>query len=240
LQTIPGGNADYNGMLLSIQHRFSQHYTLFANYTWSHCISEGDQPGEISNTNTYQIPNNLRANRGNCGADHRQIFNSSVIVESPRFASAWVRRVATGWQLAPIFTAQTGGFATITTGVDSSLTGVSVDQPNLVGPTNVTKTFNRWFNPAAFQLNGPGTYGNAGRSIIQIPGLWNVDVALMRSVRIRERETLEIRADAFNVMNHPSAAQTAGLHTAMNDPLFGTITTATDPRILQFSLKLKF
>ena len=128
----------------------------------------------------------------------------------------------------------------LTTGVDSSLTGVSVDQPNLVGDPNVTKTFNHWFSPAAFQLNAPGTYGNAGRSIIQIPGLWNLDMALLRTVRVREKRTVEIRADAFNIVNHPTASQTAGLHTAMNDPLFGTITTANDPRILQFSLKFKF
>jgi hypothetical protein len=240
LQTLPGANSSYNGMLLSIQHRFSQHYTLLANYTWSHCISESDQPGEISNTNTYQIPNNLRANTGNCGADHQQIFNSSLIAETPRFASPWLRRLAGGWQVAPILIAQTGGFATITTGVDSSLTGVNVDQPNLVGNPNVTKSFNHWFSPAAFQLSAPGTYGNAGRSIIQIPGLWNLDLALLRTIRVREKQTVEIRGDAFNIVNHPTASQTAGLHTAMNDPLFGTITTANDPRILQFSLKFKF
>ena len=160
-------------------------------------------------------------------------------MQSPTFSSKWTRILASNWELAPIFTASTGGFATILTGVDSSLTGVNVDQPNLVGNPNVTSSFSHWFNASAFQLNAPGTYGNAGRSIIQIPNAWDLDLALIRSVRIRERQFVEIRAEGFNILNHPTAAS-SGLHVAMNDPLFGTINAANDPRILQFSLKYKF
>jgi hypothetical protein len=239
LQTLPGDNASYNGLMLALQHRFSHNYTVLANYTWSHCIDEADMPGEISNANTYQIPNNLKAGTGNCGSDHRQIFNSSFVMQSPTFSSKWNRILLSNWELAPIFTASTGGFATVLTGVDSSLTGVSVDQPNLVGNTNVTSSFSHWFNPAAFQLNAPGTYGNAGRSIIQIPNAWDLDLALIRMVHVRERQTVEIRAEGFNILNHPTAS-ISGLHVAMNDPLFGTINAANDPRILQFSLKYKF
>jgi hypothetical protein len=240
LQTLPGDNASYNALMLALQHRFSHNYTVLANYTWSHCIDEADMPGEISNMNTYQIPYNLKAGTGNCGSDHRQIFNSSFVMQSGKFSSKWTRIFLSDWELAPILTASTGGFVTITTGVDSSLTGVNVDQPDLVGNTNVTSSFSHWFNPAAFHVNAPGTYGNAGRSIIQIPNAWDLDLALIRSVRIRERQFVEIRAEGFNILNHPTASTTSGLHTAMNDPLFSTINAANDPRILQFSLKYKF
>ncbi len=132
-------------------------------------------PGEISNTNTYQIPNNLKAGTGNCGSDHRQIFNSSFVMQSPTFSSKWTRILVSNWELAPIFTASTGGFATVLTGVDSSLTGVNVDQPNLVGNTNVTSSFSHWFNPAAFPVECAWNLRECrdARSFkSRMPGIW--------------------------------------------------------------------
>jgi hypothetical protein len=72
-----------------------------------------------------------------------------------------------------------------------------------------------------------------------MPSAWDLDLALMRGVHVTERQSVQFRAEAFNVLNHPTAS-TSGLHLAMNDPLFGTINAANDPRILQFSLKYQF
>ena len=239
LATNPGGNASYNGLLLALEHRLSHHYSVLANYTWSHCLNDGEAPGDNSNTADYQNPYNLKANRGNCASDHRQIFNSSFIMQAPQFNQKLLRIVASDWQLAPIFTASTGAFETITTGVDSSLTGVGLDQPNLVGNPHVSSSFSHWFSSAAFQTNAPGTYGDAGRSIVTVPSAWDLDTGLSRVFRVHESQSIEFRAEAFNLMNHATAA-TTGLHIAMNDPLFGSINAANDPRILEFSLKIEF
>src|SRR5262249_15195402 len=63
-----GGNATYNGVLLSLQHRFSKGFTALANYTYSHCIADGDFSGDLRNT-PYQNQFDRRGDRGDCNFD---------------------------------------------------------------------------------------------------------------------------------------------------------------------------
>ena len=97
-----GGNANYNGLLLSIQHRFNHGLTWPTNYTWSHCLSETDsyvapgmQPG-------FEQPNNLRADYGNCIFDARQVMNTSVVALSPVAGHGLAGRIFGQWQIAPL------------------------------------------------------------------------------------------------------------------------------------------
>jgi hypothetical protein len=87
-----GSNGQYQGLLLKAQHRFSDNYTILGNYTWSHCISEGDCQGDMGGPYT-QNPFNRNAERGNCGFDIRHIFNLTFIVQTPRFSSPWKNRL---------------------------------------------------------------------------------------------------------------------------------------------------
>lgn len=109
----------------------------------------------------------------------------------------------------------------------------------MVGNPHQTSSFAHWFSPAAFQANAPGTYGNAGRSLITMPSNWNLDTGVSRTEKVHENLAVQFRAEAFNIFNHATAA-TTGLHTALNDPLIGTINAANNPRILEFALKLMF
>ena len=241
-QTDDGGNAHYNGLLFSAQHRFSHNFTSLVNYTFSHCLSDGDFNNDLTGA-TYQSPNDRRGDRANCSFDHRHIFNSSVIATTPRFGSRWTQIIASHWEVSGILTAQSGGFWNVTTGRDASLTAVGLDRPNVTGDWHIANpTFTQWFNPAAFQANGPGMFGNAGRNLILGPKVVNLDMGLMRQVPVRESWRLEFRAEAFNVLNHANMNMTSTnqLHTALNDPKFGSITGAADPRILQFALKVLF
>lgn len=239
-----GGNAHYNGMLLTIQHRFAQNFTALANYTLSHCISDADFNNDLTGP-LYQNPYNRSADRGNCAFDHRHIFNASLIAMTPRFASKPLRIVASGWEATGIFSAYSGGFYTVTSGKDNSLSGVgppggSNDRPNVVGAWQVSDpTASLWFNPGAFKANLPGQYGNAGRNIILGPAYWNLDMGLVRQIPVTERQSIEVRAEAFNVLNHANLLG-SGLHLSLTDTNLGKDTTASDPRILQFALKYIF
>ena len=106
-QVDDGGMAAYNGMLVSVNRRFTGNFTLLANYTWSHCLSDTDIISEIVAA-TYQDPNNRRGDHGNCQTDIRHIFNLSALLSSPRFQGVWPRRLLSGWELSPILTKRSG------------------------------------------------------------------------------------------------------------------------------------
>jgi hypothetical protein len=102
------------------------------------------------------------------------------------------------------------------------------------------QTKNVWLNTATGVWTQPalGTFGNEGQSSLLGPGSVQFDMSLSRNFAIRERQHLELRGEAFNVLNHwrpnnPNAALNV-LST------FGTITTSGDPRIMQFALKYIF
>ena len=99
------------------------------------------------------------------------------------------------------------------------------------GPPGTSQLHRRSRRPAL------GTFGNVGMGSIKGPGSWQFDLSLSRTFQIREMKRLEFRAEAFNVtnsfnMNNPT--------TDFNSNLFGKVTSAKDPRILQFALKYLF
>ena len=95
----------------------------------------------------------------------------------------------------------------------------------------------QFINPSLFAPNLTGTYGNAGHNSLRGPGYFDVDLALSREFRLRERLTLHARAEAFNLLNHPNFNLPVANISSSN---FGQITSASDPRILQASMKLTF
>jgi hypothetical protein len=249
ITTDDGANVTYNALLASIQHRFSHSFTVLANYTWSHCISDGDFTGNVGNEQ-YQNQNSRRTDRGDCNFDLRQIFNLSFVGISPGVGPPLVSRVVRNWQFAPLLRATTGAPILVATGKDNSLTGVNLDRPSLVPGVNpYSDTMGPqllWLNPTAFTQNATGTFGNLGRNVIRGPGQLNLDLSLSRIFAVTERNKLEARAEVFNAINHTnfSLPKTSTVGVTDVDGItssnFGRFTSAQNPRILQFALKLHF
>jgi hypothetical protein len=233
-----GANSEYEGLLASAQHRFANNYTLLANYTYSHCISEGYQGGDLTGPQ-YQNP--YQRDRANCPFDIRQIFNLSIVAQSPHFKDTWKRLLLNNWQLAPLATARSGLWFTPLTGVDNSLTGVGLDRPNVSGNPynqNLSGGTITWLNPAAFTANAKGTFGDAGAYSLHGPGNFDVDIALTRSFTLhRESQRLDVRFEVFNLFNRVNFSNPSA---TLSSAQFGTITAAGDPRILSLAMKLHF
>src|SRR5688500_20372352 len=68
------------------------------------------------------------------------------------------------------------------------------------------ESLTNYFNPAAFAYPVAGTLGNHVRNSIEGPGFWTVDLALTRLIRIVSDQTLELRVEAFNLLNHANWA----------------------------------
>jgi hypothetical protein len=233
-----GSNGEYEGLLLKVQHRFSNHYTILGNYTWSHCLSETDFQGDLGGPYT-QNPFNRNADRGNCSFDLRQIFNLTFIAQMPHFANPWTNRFLSDWQLSPIVAVHTGTWFYALDGVDNCLCGVFLDRPDVSGNPYVKSTTGalQWLNPASFSLSPTGTFGNSGRDSLLAPGYVDVDAAVVRYFNITERQKFELRFEFFNVMNHVNFSAPDNYFT---DPTFGQILSDVSPRILQFALKYTF
>lgn len=240
-QMYDGSSSVYDGLVLTAQHRFAQHFTLLSNYTWSHCIAGGTDVGDLGG-NTFQNPADPGADRSNCGEDIRNNFVTSMVARSDFKGGEMKRALLTGWQIAPIVNVTSGGRFTPTTGTDASLTGVGVDRPNLVGdPYLHGQGRKAWLNKASFQANGPGTYGDTKPYTLVGPTYADLDAAVSRFFTLPETMQLEFRGECFNCFNHPNLLpQSQSANTALNSSLFGTVTTSFPPRILQLSLKLDF
>ncbi len=258
-QLDDGGTASYNGLLLSVQRRAAKGLTVLASYNWSHCISDPHNAELAVAGSNFMIPGNRRADRGNCPlGDRRQVFNLSGVYATPRFSGSALRILASDWQVSTIVRLMTGPFMTVTSGIDQALTGqTALERPNqvLADPYTPGKPLDHYLNQAAFAQPALGTYGNLGTNNIRAPGLIQVDMGLTRTFRVTETKSLQFRFEAFNLPNHlnpgppnglsgsGTAAGSAGLITttvALNNPNFGRILSANDPRILQAALKFVF
>ncbi len=236
-----GSNGEYNSLFLSAQHRFSKNYTFLTNYTWSHCIDEGDFGGDINGPQN-QNPYNRNADRGNCGFDLRHVFNMSFVATSPKFAGLWTNRLLGNWQFSPIVAIHSGIWYGVSSGLDNSLTAVGLDRANVVpGASNYVKDMNtrQWLNPAAFVPNTIGAFGNSGQAAQVGPGYFNVDAAVTRYFNVPRHEShrVELRFEFFNLFNH---ANFGTPDNNLQDSTFGVIQSASDPRILQFAMKYTF
>jgi hypothetical protein len=243
LRLDSGAKASYNGLLLSVQRRAARGVTVNGNYTWSHCISDpgGDLSFHTGSNTGYTNPVNRTFDRGNCttaGTDRRHNFNLSVVAETPRFSNRAMRIAGSGWRFSPLVKILSGDYMSMTTNVDVALTDSVNQRVNQIqGNPYGNKTAAHYLNPAAFALPAAGTYGNSGKGAIAGPGMWQFDMALSRIFQVRERQTMEFRAEAFNV---PNAVRMNDPTTVLNSNIFGQVTSGPDPRIMQFALKYFF
>ena len=90
---------------------------------------------------------------------------------------------------------------------------------------------------SSFAQPALGTYGNMGPGTIRGPGFFGIDTSVTRKFQIRERQTLEVRGEAFNVVNHVNPLDPV---TTLTSSTFGQIQAANDPRILQLAMKYVF
>jgi hypothetical protein len=238
--TDDGANSSYHGMLLAVQHRLSHGYTFLANYTWSHCISDGDFTGNLGNPQ-YQDQNNRLSDRGNCNFDIQHLFNATFVGTSPGWGHGWLRLLDKDWQLAPLLRLASGLPVNVLTGKDNSLTADNQDRPDRVpGVVLYSASLGsklQWLNPAAFTANATGAFGNVSRDSLRAPGQINFDASVSRLFSFNERWNIEARIEAFNVINHTNYAAPV---VTVTSSTFGRLTSANDPRILQFSGKLHF
>jgi hypothetical protein len=149
-----------------------------------------------------------------------------------------MRALASNWQISSIVRVQTGNPLIPIAGTNTALrSGRNGDRANQVlgKAYAVDRNVDHWLNPAAFARPANGEWGNAPQ--IYAPGLIKIDMGVTRTFRITERQSVQFRAEAFNLPNHVNPNDPI---VAVNNALFGRILEAGDPRIMQLALKYQF
>jgi hypothetical protein len=241
--------ANYNGLVTTIQHRLSSSFSLQANWTWSKCLDIEDGQGDVATT-TVENPSNPRQDYGPCGYDFRHIENVTLVAKSEfAFANHIEKAALDNWEFAPLVHIQSGSPQNVTTGTDNSLTDVNNDRPNLVPGVPVylhvpirqlnSVPTREYINPLAFTANALGTYGDVGRNAFRSRPSYQVDGQVSRIFPIHDRLNMDLRLEAFNLLNHPNFGGGGG---SISSGTFGEVSVpgANAERVFQGAVKLSF
>ena len=253
------GNSSYNALQMEVTRRLSQGWQLRANYTWSKNLDMNSGLTIAQAVNQPQLVmdrNDLHRDWGPSALNitHQSSISASYELPFGR-GKHWLNqttgiaeKLIGGWQMNGIVTLLSGFPFTPLVGSNRSGDGnvrnpdrPSVN-PSFAGPV-VLESPNRWFNPNAFVLPTPGTFGNLGRGVLTGPGLATVDLSLFKNAALSERVSLQFRAESFNLFNRPnfgppnSIVFSAG---AVNSSAGIITSTTTTSRQIQFGLKLIF
>jgi len=261
--TTSVGYSNYNALQTSFQKRLSHGLEFQANYTWAKCMGNssgfyaqyGDtNPGLTQAGNNhffFQNTYNPEADYGRCDQNVTNSFNGFVTYDLPfgrgRQFGSNINRVADlvagGWQVNSIlqfhdgfpFTPQASDNSGTTSGFPrANCNGAPIETPgaNSTIPGSPGKV---WFSGANVSQPTKG-FGNCQVGSYTGPGLQAVDFSVSKNFTIVEHQSLQFRAEAINVLNHPIlAGPNSGIGTT-----FGLINNAQGERNLQFALKYLF
>lgn len=238
------GNANFHSFQTSLRYQFANGLTFLSSYTWSHSIDNWSTIGV--QCACFQDPHNTSLDRASSDFDRRHVYRLSAIYQLPLFGnsnSGVLRAIGGGWEIAGILNALSGPPINILTGNDASLTAGGADRPNLIGDPYFESGRSRgdkvaqYLSRSAFAVNQPGQFGSLGRNAVTGPGAFTTDLALYKNFAFTESMRLQFRTEFFNAFNQTQLG--VPVTTAIS-PAFMRITSAGDPRLIQFGLKFQF
>lgn len=251
------GNTNYNALEVSLKKRFSQGLSYGINYTFSKNLSNfvDNLTGGSTPANAY----NYSAERSYSPFDQAHRFVANAIYSLPIGKGGMIlngdgiaSRLIGGWQVNGILTLETGIPFTVTA-PDESATGPNhASYASCIGnpytgattsPAQITGTGATGFylNPAAFAIPAFGTFGTCAPRAFHGPGIETLDASVFKIFALTERFKLEFRSEFFNTLNHANFTNPSSSFTTSSLGSFGKVfNTTTDPREIQFGLKLYY
>jgi hypothetical protein len=220
-------NSIYNALQASLQMNGWHGLSLQANYAWSHSIDNAsDLEDFIPNAAQPNNSWNTQLERGNSNFDIRQRFSLNFTYQLPTFTGE-MSKLKNGWGFDGIVNLQTGqpfNFNYNFEG-DYSGSGEGFDRPDVVGPIVYGKTPTNFVDLSSFAvpctfgnttatspsgdsncLAGTRHFGNLGRNQLQGPSFKEVNFSVFKNTQLTERVQLSLRAEFFNIFNHPNFA----------------------------------
>ena len=249
------GLANYHGIELKAERRFSDGFSLLASYTWSRAVDNGasgfftaeNGPGGSSYVQDFY---NLERNKGVAGYNIPHFLSVSSVWELPagkgkrvlsRGPAAWILG---NWHANSLFQIRSGQPINMVVGGDVANIGNEVAwwsymRPNLVGdPGSGGRSSARWFNTDAFEVPAFGSFGNAGRGHVYSEAVTFFDFSLFKRFGWGEGRWVEVRSEFFNILN---LANYGAPDSTVLSPTMGRVFNTVAPmRQVQFGLKIIF
>ena len=239
-------NSNYNSFQASVRHS-GKTLDVMLGYTYSKSIDQASSLADILD------PFNFNATRGISAFDLRHNFVATYHYRLPLERLTPRATVMTqGWAISGITRASSGFPVSISTDLDNSLMGSlpngvnnhSADLPDFAGgPLEINgnpRNGQPYFNTSLFSANTLGTFGNSRRRFFYGPGLFNTDLALLKSFQFSESKAVQFRLEAFNIFNHTQFFGPASVNGDFSSALFGHVVNAASPRLMQAALKFTF
>ncbi len=220
---MPVGNSIYHGWSNILNRRFSNGLQFQGSYTWSHNIDDSTDAldSTVLSPRRPEDSQNLRLERASSLLDHRNRIILQVLYDLPYFKNSnwFMKNLVGNWEIAPVYTYQTGELVTAQSTVDSNLNGDSAPDRVMINPngnnsigSGASPLLNSAGQTVAYLANNPnagyidapkGTLPTAGRNTLSLNPINDIDLTAVKRVAINERFKLEFSARAFNIFNHP-------------------------------------
>ncbi|MBL8290891.1 MAG: TonB-dependent receptor [Bryobacterales bacterium] len=253
---IRGSDFDsvYHAGSFQLTRNFDHGLRLHFAYTFAKGIDNSSSPafrdfGESSDR--IPTPFNISLQRARSDFDVRHLVSANFNWELP-WKAPRAKAILNGWQLHGLFQMQTGFAFNPAIGYDRSLIRSSnsdlEQRPDLAvapGSKIILGDPQQWFDPLAFSLPEEGVLGNLGRGTLSGPGLMSTNLAAHKEILRRERHSLRLRVETFNLTNHTNLGVPTGralfASTGRRVASAGRITTTSTPaRQLQLALRWEF
>jgi hypothetical protein len=221
---MPMGASTYHGLAAQVTRRFHNGLQFVGSYTLSHSIDNSTAEVFSTYTNPRRVQDfqNLNAERSSSALDHRQRFTMATVYDMPFFKGRnWLlRNIVGNWEVAPIYTYETGSLVTPQSAVDANLNGDAAGDRTVINPlgtvnvgTGVTALKNSAGAVVAFLANNPnaryiqgqkGVMTTGGRQTEHLHPIDNIDFSLLKRFNVyKERCKLELGGRFYNLLNHP-------------------------------------
>lgn len=233
-----GAISNYHSLQAQVQKRMQRGGTVRVAYTWSKTLTD---------SSTYnghpQNSFNLMGDYGPASFSQPQILVASYVYPLPFWQTGdqWYKEALGKWQVSGVTRIASGLPLNIVqaSNTDQSGDGITAvsERPNLVGNPFAGTGGRKYLNPAAFALPAPGTFGDLQSYGIKGPHYDNWDVSVQKTFQLYESLALDFRAEMFNFPNHLSPFT---VDSTTSDSNFGEVTGTTDPRTMEFALKIHF
>lgn len=220
---MPTGMSSYHGWSNEVTRRLSNGLQFRGSYTWSHAIDNSTAALDTTVLAPRRPENSqdLSIEKASSILDHRNRIVLEMLYDVPFFKNRnwFMKNILGNWEVAPVYTFQSGQLVTPQSGVDSNLNGDSAPDRVMVNPNGsidigttampLTNSAGQTVaylaaNPSArFVVSPLGTLPNGGRSLLALNPIDDVDLTLMKRFNVSERFKIEFAARAFNIFNHP-------------------------------------